>query len=77
MTLPSRTRKALMGMLVIEVDPGQYLVQSQTDEDTWYHVDIALGVAECDCPDATHREVVCKHARAAAIQSARGEVKKI
>lgn len=77
MGLPSRTRKALMGMEVVQVMPGYFLVRSQSDESKWYHVEIELGRASCDCPDATHREVVCKHARAAALQAASGEVKKI
>lgn len=77
MSIPTRTLKALMGMNVVKVDEGQFIVESGTTPGKWYHVEIGLGRATCECPDATHREVVCKHARAAAIQDARGEVKTI
>lgn len=76
MTLPSRTRKALMGIDVVKLDDGMFMVQSQSSE-KWYNVEIEMGRSECDCPDSEYRDVVCKHARAAAIQNANDEVKEI
>ena len=76
MTLPKRTERALAGMNVVKVGAGLFMVQSQSS-DSWYNVEVELGRATCDCPDAEHRDVVCKHARAAALQDARGEVKEI
>ena len=70
--LPERTRKALE-LKVIEVSDGNYLVRSQ-DRQTWYTVVVHdVHTVSCGCPDARYRDVICKHARAAALAHAKDE----
>lgn len=48
---------------VTEVGPMHFLVQSRTDANKFYSIDLRTG--DCSCPDATYRGVKCWHIRAA------------
>lgn len=48
---------------VTEVGPLHYLVQSRSDPNKYYSVDLRL--KECDCEDSYYRKVKCWHVRAA------------
>lgn len=74
--LPDRTKRAL-GLKVIKVDDGIYLVQSGNDPEQWYNVEVEVGSGSCTCPDYRERDVLCKHIRAAAISDETKQVKEI
>lgn len=48
--------------LVTIVGPTRGLVQSSSDKNKFYSVD--LRTQECNCPDFNYRHVKCKHLRA-------------
>lgn len=73
MALPKRSERALEERSpVIDLGDDLYLVRS-SDGDQWYTVWLGEGRADCECPDATYRRVICKHARRAVIAKARGQ----
>lgn len=75
--LPDRTQRAL-GLEVIEVSSGNFLVESQSSDEDWYSVVIhGLAHVECGCADRRYRENICKHLRAAAIASETHEIKEL
>ncbi len=66
-SVDARTAHALAlldaGAVTPDGGPGLYVVRSQHDAHTIYHVDLTIG--SCDCPDYAHRRPArCKHLEA-------------
>lgn len=75
--LPKRTEKALT-LDVVKVNDDYYLVHSQTNNQTWYHVEIKNHKnVSCTCPDYEHGTAYCKHIRASALADATGKINEI
>ena len=56
-SLDIRSQGALLALIGNRVDLDEGLVGSETHDGAWYRTT----ARSCTCPDATYRNVVCKH----------------